>query len=262
MSVGTNIEGIVANPFRVIQATTKMGPDATIIEEPRASNGVVAQVFGPNQIIMDTGYFEENLFIGVHHFDIRWFSDTSGNGLSIEYWKRDKNGIETQSITPRSIPIALGNSDGYGSSAGGGYFNENFEYRFIIKSHADVSATQYVSVDWLKITIQDHWGVAGHGQAGNSEGIPLNLMITSEVQSVNGLGTAGVYSYSTTVTTTYDATQAYIIANTTNANFFCSITGATTTSYTITFTHRNDTAWSGLVYAYVVAYLVPYYDSI
>ena len=260
MPVEQKNEGITTNPYRIIQATTNIGPHASIVEESTASYGVVAEVFGPNQIIMDTGYFPMNELVGGQHLDVRWFSSVnSGIGLTVEFWRKDPSGIEVLSYSS-DIPWYGDVSSYYGGSAGNGYFNVNFQYRFVIKSHSSVATTTSIGVDWFKITIVDHWGVSTTTQYTNFDNVPMDIMMYGEVIAVDGDNSTNVYH--TDVITDFDATQASIVATPSWEYVIVAITGKSTTGYTVTCKHKDDINWTGRVYVNVVAFCYPFFESI
>ena len=219
MVVSQNTTGVTTNPYRMIQATEKIGSGADVVNNTNATFGLVASVNGPGQIIVDTGYFPFNEFIGAHHLDIRWFSNlASGNGLTVQYWKKDINGIETmcQSV---DVPWYGNISPTFGNSASGGWFNQNYQYRFLILSHSSVSATSYVAIDFLKITVLDPWRTGINGLYGGNA--PSQAIFLQDTISTGAL--SGNYPQ-----------QDLILA----------VIASDSSTFTWTLTHRAGTTWS------------------
>lgn len=81
------ITGLTKNIFHTINASTYMGNDAQGAINENVSHATIARVIGPNQEIVDTDYFHEGEFIGLHQASIRYFSEdtTITTGLVLEY---------------------------------------------------------------------------------------------------------------------------------------------------------------------------------
>ena len=253
----TTINGVTTNPFKIIQATDKIGKDAQTVENTDASNGVMAQVYGPNQVVMDTGYFSANEFIGPHHIDVRWFSDlSSGDGLTLEYWKKDENEIESMSISV-DIPWHSDISPEFGSSGESAFFVPNTQCRFIIKTHSSVPTTNYVGVDFLKITVEDLWSTSVVALSA-LDGAPFYTKFDGGTIDVTVGGNPAKYIYTANITN-WDPTTAVITATTTNEDYFSSITTRTSSSFTITVKHRNDVSASDSFQVFWQAQIFGYY---
>ena len=256
----TNIGGITTNPFKIIQATDKIGKDAQTVGNTDATFGVVAQVYGPNQIIMDTGYFSANELIGPHHMDIRWFSDiSSGNGLILEYWRIDEEGVESI-VKSDTVIWDTSFSDEYGNSVGSAFFMPNTQCRFRILSHIDVTSTQYVGVDFLKLTIEDLWA-AQTANIYTSNGMPSYTMVDANSESIPVSGNPATGSHPITPTG-WAPNTAYITATCNTPDYFATITNVDSSTFTITVTHRNDVSESINVGVYWMAMIYNYYISI
>jgi len=255
----TNVTGITTNPFKIIQATDKIGKDAQTVENSDASFGTLAQVFGPNQVIMDTGYFSANEFIGPHHIDVRWYNSiNSGTGLVFEYWRKDESGLETL-VQSANIDWHDDISDEFGASAGKAYFLPNTECRFIIKSHYSVTTSQWVAVDFIKITIMDMFA-ANVDNLVSSNGMPSYLHIDSGILSgaVSGSPSSGTIIVS--VTTGWNPLNAVI--NTTvygDPNYYAIISDRSSTTFTIYMMRRDNTTVNGTVYVAWTAFITDYY---
>jgi hypothetical protein len=240
MVVSQNTTGVTTNPYRMIQATEKMGSGADVVNNNNATFGLVASVNGPGQIIMDTGYFPFNEFIGAHHLDIRWFSNlASGNGLTVQYWKKDINGIETmcQSV---DVPWYGNISPTFGNSASGGWFNQNYQYRFLILSHSSVSATSYVAIDFLKITVLDPWRTGINGLYGGNA--PSQAIFLQDTISTGAL--SGNYTYTFVTTCSFNPSIASIIGISPQQDLILAVIASDSSTFTWTLTHRAGTTWS------------------
>jgi hypothetical protein len=250
MTVDQKSSGITLNPFRIIQATDKLGPDAEVVPNSRATYGLVASVTGPNKIIMDTGYFPANELVGNHHMEIQWFAvDPTGyrylNGytLQLEYWAIDINGNETNPLT---VPLyTTGTVDSMTfAMAPPVSFSPNNQYRFILRSSTTgyLNLTDQVSVDYLKIQVEDMGKVSGESYS--------NLGLVSIPTMVTGDNTNYTFS---TVVTAGGMQYATIIPASPNPNLIASITNKTVTGFTLTLTHRAGTNWTG---TYIVDILI------
>jgi hypothetical protein len=250
MTVNQNSSGITTNPFRIIQATDKLGPDAEIAPNSRATHGLVASVSGPNKIIMDTGYFPANELVGAHHIEVQWFAiDPTGyrylNSYTaeLEYWVLDVNGNETNPLT---VPLA---SNGIVDPMSFALappvsLSANNQYRFIVRSIPGtyLAYTDQISVDYIKIQVEDMGKVSGEGYA--------NLGLVSIPTMVTGDNTNYTFS---TVVTAGGMQLASIIPASPNPNLIASITNKTVTGFTLTLTHRSGTNWTG---TYIVDILI------
>ena len=242
MVVSQNTTGVTTNPYRMIQATEKIGNGADVVNNSDASFGLVASVTGPGKTIMDTGYFPFNEFIGAHHLDIRWYSNiSSGYGMTLQYWKMDINGVETLC---RSVDIDWHSdiSDEFGNSAGGGWFNQNYQYRFVVISHATVPLTSYVAIDFLKLTSENPWSVGVQSLHGGPSGAPNNPVLMQVQVPVT---VSGGYSYTTVVTVTgWTPNMASIVGVSPLQDIILAVTSSDSTTFTFTLTHRAGTTWS------------------
>ena len=133
-------DGLASNPFRIIQAINKIGPDATIVENTSASMGKVAQVIGPDKIIMDTGYFAANELLGPVRVEVVYYSTVAGaNKLHMEIWRKHPNGYEeiiAHNYTGWNADIA----PYFGMNFGRALYSQNYQYRYVIKSYTGVTA--------------------------------------------------------------------------------------------------------------------------
>ena len=254
--------GLTVNPYRMIQAIEKLGPNASIVNNPDATDGLLASVTGPNLIIMDTGYLPMNELIGAHHIDIRWYSNIgSGYGMTLQYWKMDRDGNETL-CRSRDVDWHDDISDEFGNSGGGGWFNQNYQYRFILISHSTVGLFENVQVDFIKITTEDPWMVGVNTLHGDpSSGAPNNPVLIPLPASVTGDGSN--FSLSWIVTCGFNPSLAMITGVSPNPNLILAITAADSTTFTFSLTHRDGvTKWTSAVTVQFMILTMDYFASL
>lgn len=162
MGESSSIKGLRKNMFNILDGQHNIHDNATLIDESNAKDGVVAAVKGPNKPIIDTGYYEMNELVGLHQLKIRWFSNlTSGNGLVVQYWKKDADGNESHTDFPVSISATVGNiGETFGNSADKLYFSPNYQYRIKVISAPSISDANYVSVDFIGLLPINEWNVS------------------------------------------------------------------------------------------------------
>lgn len=249
MAIIETTEGITKNPYKLIDAINYKGEDASVYPNTNAVNGFVARVRGPNKIIFDSGYFEEDGLIGPHHLDVKWYSNIgSGNGLTIEYWKKDQNGNELLSVSS-DIPWHDDISDVFGNSAGEGYFHENNSYRFVIKSHSSVPNDNYIDMDWLKITTQDLWTVQPFSLGSYDSITPYMYTVELERLTISLPLSGGTTSsiYSVGLNLPFDCTYASFSINLFSQYVDARVSGISGNTAILTFKHEDATTWSGTI---------------
>lgn len=246
------LTGLTKNSAKIIEATSYLGINAFIKQIDDAKDGTVAYVVGPNKTIVDTGYFPMNAFIGVHHLDITWFASFAHNvsgikyGLTLQYWSKDASGTETLS---RQVDMDWHDniSDEFGNSGGGGYFDRNKQYRFVIVSHSTLADTEWVGVDFLRIIFEDHWkpSLITVYSPNTPPFNPVNLSFDATFANISK-STSNTSSASATIPMPYDCTNLLILGNTNASGFICSITSRNTTGFTVTVEHKDSSVlWSG-----------------
>ena len=197
MSITT--EGLIKNPFHIIESLNNRGAEAFIKNDSSAKDGQMACVIGPNKEIMNTDYFPKNEFLGLHQASIRWDSDTSsGYGITVEYWSKDTEGNEklVYSTSPQYYSDI---SDEFGNGAGDCFFHENYQYKLRVVSHPSLGINEYAGVDYLKLISMDMWGCRSNYVYGSgSDEVPQNLHIWTQDVQIVGDGTSNSYSQSFT----------------------------------------------------------------
>ena len=192
MPESSSIKGLRKNMFNIIDGQNVIHDNAILNDEPLAKDGVTAAVKGPGKTIIDTGYYEMNEFVGLHQLKLRWFSNISpGEGLIVQYWKKDKNGIETH----RDMKVKwYGDlSPVSGNGIGDCYFTPNAQYRIKIISSPTLGLEDIVSVDYIGLMPSNEWNVSAPIYAG-----PRSLYTNNDRMVVNGNGTpvaSAHYSY-------------------------------------------------------------------
>ncbi len=166
----------------------------------------------------------------------------SGFGLTLQYWKMDRDGNETLC---RSVDIDWHDdiSDEFGNSGGGGWFNQNYQYRFILISHSSVGLLQNVQVDFIKITTEDPWTVGAYALHGGSNGTPNQLQLMQF--ATNALTVSGSATYTFVSTPgNFNPSMASIIAVSQLADIIIAVTASDSTTFTFTLTHRAGAVFS------------------
>lgn len=254
------VTGMSKNGPRIVDATAYMGRDAVVQNIPDAMDGTVAKVAGANKIILDTGYLPPNEFVGVHHIDIIWYSSFAGNvsgtkyGLTLQYWCKDTNGNESMS-TSVDIDWHDDISDEFGNSGGGGYFDKNKQYRFVIVSHSTLADTEWVGVDFLRIIFEDHWKPSLITVYASPNENPVSLDLDAVQVAVTNNGTAA-NSYTVEVPMPYDCSYSMIIPGVEASGYIASIPAKSTSTgngFKITVEHKNPSVtWTGTIVVNVI----------
>jgi len=239
-------DGLSINIFNIIDASQHPGRDGYV--EPNvedARNRKYVKVFGPNHIIMDTGWYQPNAFLGLHEMSVRWYTDSLVEyGAVIEYWKRDQAGNQTLS---HKIDLHFMNdiSDEFGNKAGVAYFHENMEYKIIIKSHPSVAHDEYVAVDYMSMLPVDKQKVLSPIVHAGVDGVPAIATERDFWISIQGDGSNYKYSYTYyfpepivsyfyPVATAWGGGDYYVAFHNWNAD-----------SITMWGVHRGGNNWSG-----------------
>lgn len=244
-----NVEGIAKNIFNIIDASYYLGKDAQVTSNSDARGGQYAKVFGPNQIILDTGWSTMNAWVGLHDVTIRWFSDIAANddGVVVEYWKMDTEGVESLAL---SLNCAWNtyNSDEFGNAVGLRYFTENYQYRIIVKSAPNVLQNQFVAVDFLRILPIDNHLVYSPFIYGvtSDEGAAATQMNYPEIYTVTGDGSSSYYLKTVDFPTDFDVEFAVPVATIYSSRLHeVCIESITDTNFVLNVMHKNGTNWSG-----------------
>lgn len=247
------VTGISSNPFSIVQAIEKIGPDATPVGNAAASNGYVAQVVGPSKIIMDTGYFPANTFLGPVRLDIMYYSSVTGsNVLTFEIWRKDETGYEEKVYTIDKQWYA-DISAGFGQGVGFNYYTANNEYRYIIKSTSANAAGTTVGVDFIRIVPMPVFNVGPKYQYSGTlanYGSPYAYAIDMGKSTCASAGSSG---FTLNVTTGYDCRPSANVfislawENTTAGGTmpFVIISATTTTGFSVYFQNAAGTPMTG-----------------
>ena len=198
------VSGLTKNIFHLIEGSGEnLGKDAITTQNLDAKDGVLASVKGPNQVIMDTGYFPMNELLGLHQLKITWFSDIDPGtvGLQVQYWKKGADGVEylSQSVDVANVENLSNNT---GNGIGYCYFPPNYQYKIKVVSSPNINPDDWVKVDYISLTPQSEWGVASHSLVSSdpSKGpIPLTTHHASIIVYGNNSPTGiGHYSFGIT----------------------------------------------------------------
>lgn len=253
-----NVEGIAKNIFNIIDASYYLGKDAQVTPNADARGGQYAKVFGPNQIIVDTGWSTMNAWVGQHEMNVRWFTDTSSYyGAILEYWMKDREGVETL-VHSTDLHFMNDVSDEYGNSAGVAYFNENYQYKMVIRSHPSVSQEEYVAVDYINIRPVDPNSVKASYVYAGANGAQKTPTIRGFY--IHVLGDGSNYRYSTTYTIPVDLTDLYFnvavcLYGNSEGKYVAGFYNYSGDTITVTVTHVDGTMWSGDLVVSCILYI-------
>lgn len=206
MPVVEETNGINVNPFYIIGGTEKIGIDAVTVENTAAANGVVAQVIGANKIILDTGYFPPNTFLGPMRTEAVFYSSVTGsNVLTLEVWRKNTAGYE-EIVYEYDNDWHADISPYFGTGMGYAYYTMNNQYRFVFKSCSRNAASTTVGIDFIRLVPRGVFDVAPKYQysgSGANLGAPLTYAIDWGYETCGSAGSAG---FTLNVTTGYDCT--------------------------------------------------------
>lgn len=250
-------EGIAKNIFNIIDACYYLGRDATREPEPDAKDGEYALVYGPDKEIMDTGWSEENAWIGPHTSTVRWFTNSiASQPLVVEYHSRDTEGNEYS--LKRTIPFMTDISDEFGNSAGTSFFFENYQYRIILKSNIDVAENEFVAVDTMRIIPTSVFSVEGKVY-GTPDGLPAMPKIRAGEVVCYTSGTA--HTAIGTVTLEFPLPEFFFVTVSVRDDsiFVPRIQSKSADKFTVAVWRTDDANWSGgvLVEYIFLGYYVP-----
>jgi hypothetical protein len=259
--VEERIEGVTINPFHIIDVCLmNRGRDAVLDQIADAKGGDVLKVFGPDKIIVDTEYYEPNLFIGAHQVSVRYFTDylELEYGLIFEYWVKEEDGTEYMALSV-DVPYNNDISPYFGNGCGFNYFSENKQHRFVIKSSFEVPEDNYVAVDWIKLAVISEWTTTSDKIYATDGKAPAILQIANIPITITGNGSN--YKYSTIVNLGF--TPEVYTVKTSNDGDSAGETIGTVTSYdessfVATFTDIQHVNWSGtLTFNFTLEAFVP-----
>jgi len=242
------VEGIAKNIFNIIDAAYYAGRDADNALNSDARGGKYAKVYGPNKLILDTGWSTKNAWIGQHEVNVRWFTDTTAYyGAILEYWIKDSSGNETLAHSPH-LHHMNDISDEYGNGAGIAYFNENYQYKLIVRSHPTVAENEYVAVDYVKIIMVDPKSVKSADVYAGSNGAQETPTFRGFYVTVTGNGTS--FKYSATYTLPISLTGLYFIPQVcvygnADGKYLPAFSSYSGNTVTVTVGHVDETVWSG-----------------
>jgi hypothetical protein len=253
-----NVEGIGKNIFNIIDATYYIGKHAEVTLSSDARGGQYAKVFGPNQTILDTGWSTMNAWLGQHEINVRWFTDTAAYyGAILEYWVKDDLGNITLTH-PTELHFMNDVSDEYGNGAGTAYFNENYQYKMIVKSHPSVAANEYVAVDYINIVPVDPKSIKAGSLYAGTNGSQKTPTVRGFYITVSGDGTS--FKYSTTYTVPLDLTSIYFhpmvcVYGNAVGKYKVDFSSYSGDTITVTVAHVDGTTWIGEIVVSCILYL-------
>lgn len=256
-------EGIARNIFNIIDAVYYKGKDAVISPNSDARGGEFSKVFGPNKVILDTGWSPMNAWVGLHQLSIRWYSDmgVGNNGLTVEYWKKDTSGTESVAMTV-IVPWDTVNSDEAGNGLGTAYFTENHQYRIVVKSHSSVPQGNYVAVDYIKIIPVDLWAVGApfyYALPSPDEGSFAISTFYSTIETVTASGTNWRHSKTVTITNTGNYLAVPVACILGNSYVIANIKSIASDykSFELEIAHKDSVNWTGSLTAVVHVLFYP-----
>jgi hypothetical protein len=245
-------EGIAKNIFNIIDACYYKGKDATVLPNPEARNGEYAVVYGPNQEILDTGWSTPGAWVGLHGLNLLFYADSLSDGaraVQIEYWKKDIEGNETLAFSTISSwdPYIC---DEFGVGVGLIQFQENYQYRIIVKSDVTVPSNVPIAVDYIRILPVYNYGSNSTYIYGveEIEGAMAVQWQFPEIYTVTGDGSGYVYTATFNVPT--DKGQLWtvpVVSVLGNSVFNAVVTEISSdlSSFTIAVRNTDKTYWSG-----------------
>lgn len=246
-------EGIHRNVFNTINAALNPGEDAEIIPYPEARGGEFAKVYGPDKSIMDTGWSVKNAYSGLHSLTTRWFSDLADStpGITIEYWRKDENGVEALAAT-HQIAYDTYYSNVFGNGVGLKYFAENCEYRIKIKSHHTLAETDWVAVDYIKILPIDVWALHSNYVYGvdSSQGAIAPARSFPEIYTVVNAGGSYIGSLTVNLPDNDNSLWTIPVCTVLGANDYYPVISSISSdfrTFTINVVRRDGTNWSGSI---------------
>lgn len=252
MAIQETQRGVMNNPFQIIGGTERIGPDAVIVENTSAGAGVVAQVVGPNKIIMDTGYFPPNTFLGPLMCDAIFYSNVGYTDvLTLELWRRNPAGYE-EIVYTRNRTFYGDISPYFGNNMLDVNCTVNNEYRLVFKSYSGNAATTTVGIDYIKINPKNQFAVdaaAVYSGVGANYGSPTQITVWRQTTVC---ASAGANGFTAGFTTGFDCTGTDVSINVTPGNFtaggtmpFMIISAVTTTGFSVYFQNAAGTAMTG-----------------
>lgn len=243
-------EGMVKNPFDRLKPEwfgTTIN-DAYPKPEPDASGGFLQTVIGPDKLIMDTDYFfKANEILKMHNVYVRGFGSMIGVGgpaFVIEYWKRDVNTLNETLVWSLDLDWHDDITDEFGDAAGYVNFHENYDYRFVIKSHPALKLNDWVGVDWIMLNKIDDFAVQIDSIYGGD--VPATAQIERIRFTVTGNNTptaSATYKFPVTP----EAFHLAYSLETTSPDFTTAITDYADdgSGFTVSVSHKNDNNWTG-----------------
>lgn len=242
-----NVEGIAKNIFNIIDACYYQGKDAHVAPNADARGGQYAKVFGPNQIILDTGWSTMNAWVGLHQSSVRYYTDsTTTYGAVLEYHWKDSEG-NTDSF---SIDLLFQNdiADEFGRGVGNAYFHENLQYRMIVKSHPSIPEDKYVAVDYLKLETSDIRKVTSQfTYAGSGGEVPAIQVLRAGSSVVTGDGSDYAYGVTIPLGATPQLYYLTVTANTNLKSYYAMVDSKNASSFKAWAVNKDGTLWSGAV---------------
>jgi hypothetical protein len=240
-------EGIARNIFNIIDAVYYKGKDAVISPNSDARGGEFSKVFGPNKVILDTGWSPMNAFVGLHQILMRWYTDSQSedNHIIVEYHWRDKDGNKGNHSVTRSFQGDI--SDEVGNGVGKAYFHENYQYRFVVKSHPSIRENEYVAVDYLKIIVNNIFSVDDMFYGGETPAIPYDV---SGYTTLTGDASNWYFTKTITLDFTPFTFSPFVMLGTTNVLMKPVITRQGSNDFDVTVSTDNQEAWSGSLTIY------------
>ena len=258
--------GIGTNPLNIFDGVHYKTNNAISTPQNGAKDNTIAVVTGPNQVLMDTGYLTPDILLGLHQFYVKWYSSlvgVGGNGLILQYWKKDPSGNETH-IYDVEIPYHDDISP-YGLNwAGLCFLFEENQYRFVIVSDPSLSDTDWVGIDYIRYVPIDITAVNGdcaYGGTISNGGAPAVPMMYPFSFNITGNGSAYYYTSTVTMNVSIADLQVVVAANSTSPDYYAIITGVSGNTFNVTVVNRAGTTWSGscgvTCFIYMHQYVTP-----
>lgn len=245
MTYYESTSGLIRNPFHILDAVDYIGEDAYEEYEEDAKDYTVAKAVGPDQVIMDTGYFEANALLGVHRSSIRFFTASVVTyPIVFEYWFMDPEGNENRVEFNTIFQNDIG--DEWGRIIDTSYFHENYQYRIVVRTHSSLGVDEYVWVDYVKLiptdpSNQKGWITYASSSTPDVPAIPIER---SGWETILGDGSTYTYQDTFSIGATPQLTHITVTAYST-LGIVANIHSFSATKFTVRAWRTNEINWSG-----------------
>lgn len=252
MIMATEITGIPLNTSFIIDPISHgcKGPLASEINDPNYSGNQAARVVTANTIIMETEYYATDSFTGNFLISTIYGTDYGDDtGFVLEFWRKlpeDEEGTHN----PDTDMYFTGGSPGYNIAEGLRFFNQRYQYKFIIRTtpwwngtYADIDLIQFIRTN--KNNSMNYTGYSYEPElAGAQEWTDRG---TADIPHTTGQFGSVHVNFNVTFleppTITFGAVKNNSGAN---SRFIPSQDAWTTTGFTLEVVTHDDQSWGGV----------------